>query len=379
MSALWERDPGSFSHNLILSRQYELRTIPNLFLTSMSVSPSQGDLVSWNVISQIHGNGANGWLYGALIELAYNGSHSRWTSNDWAFAPVDITNVSVPVIQNTGSNTSVTLNEHSQKLGASTNVTVDTPALRGRIECTPVDLSNTSNWLTTLNFSDKSEWDPSSTPPGLELGYSLGASKDLQYGGYMSLGGEDSPAYTTFFADHGNLVCCTNVTNGVPGRAAIGYWSPITLEMDPNNTPERNFTIKWIVGKPLDSLEDDSLYSTLENYTAPNVDYFRTGYFVWEEPPQMTALNCMPIFESSDAKVTVDLADAYVQKYSLNSAPVNATAAWSDEWFLHNRTMAITEEEEVFLVPECHCLVSLIVALSDLQWLTERVAMDISS
>lgn len=347
MSALWERDPGSFSHNLILSRQYELRTIPNLFLTTVTEDPSQGNTVPQSIIRQIHGNGANGWLYEALIELAYNGSHSIWTSNDWAFAPVDITNASVPVIQNTGSNTSVTLNEHSEKLGASTNVTVDTPALRGRIECTPVDLSNPSNWLTTLNFSDTSEWDPSSTPPGVKVGYSLGASKDLQYGGFMSLSGEDSPAYTTFFADHSSLACCTNVTNGIPGRAAIGYWSPITSYMGTGDTQERNFTIKWIVGKPLDSPQD-SLYRTSDNYTAPNVDYVRDEYFVWKEPPQMTALNCMPIFESSDAKVTVDLVDANVQKYSLNSAPVNATAAWSDDWFLLNRTISLTDDEEVF-------------------------------
>lgn len=345
MSALWERNPGSFSHNLILSRQYELRTTPNLFLTS--VDDSKNNTVLYSIIEGILGNGPNCWLHGALIELAYNGSHSMWTSNDWAFAPVDITNVSVPVIQNTGSNTSVILSEHSEKLGASTNVTVDTPALRGRIECTPVDLSNTSNWLSTLNFSDTSEWNASSTPPGLELGYSLGASKDLRFGGFMSLGEEGSPAYTTFFADSDHLGCCTNVTNGIPGRAAIGYWSPITSGMSIDDTQERNFTIKWIVGKPLDSPQD-SLYRTLKNYTAPNVYYVRDEYFVWEEPPQMTALNCMPIFESSDAKVTVDLADAYVQKYSLNSAPVIATAAWSDDWFLHNRTLPLTDDEEVF-------------------------------
>lgn len=136
------------------------------------------------------------------------------------------------------------------------------------------------------------------------------------------------------------------MTNDIPGRAAIGYWSPITSEMDTGDTQEENFTIKWIVGKPLDQLEISQTYRDhyLKNGD-PVVNYPRYSYFFWEEPPQMTVLNCLPIFESSYAKVTVDLADNYIQEYLLNSGPVNATGAWTDDWFVHNRTAPFVNEE----------------------------------
>lgn len=53
----------------------------------------------------------------------------------------------------------------------------------------------------------------------------------------------------------------------------------------------------------------------------------------------MTALNCLPIFETAEASVTVDLATSAVQNYSLATKPVDATAAWSDHWLPHNRTV----------------------------------------
>jgi len=50
----------------------------------------------------------------------------------------------------------------------------------------------------------------------------------------------------------------------------------------------------------------------------------------------MTALNCLLIFETAEASVTVDLATSAVQSYSLATKPINATAAWSDNWLQHN-------------------------------------------
>lgn len=196
MSALWARDPGSFTHNIILSRQYELRTLPSLFLAIVAGNPYRGNKVPPSVLTQIYGNVLNSWLYGALVEMAFNGSQTTLTSNDWAFAPLDLSNISVPMIQRVGSNDSATRDKTSPNLGATTNVTVDTPALRGRIECASLNLSNTSNWLTALDFSNRSEWDRILL--GHRSGNSLGASKDLQFGGYMSLNKNVSGPYTTF-------------------------------------------------------------------------------------------------------------------------------------------------------------------------------------
>jgi hypothetical protein len=59
---------------------------------------------------------------------------------------------------------------------------------------------------------------------------------------------------------------------------------------------------------------------------------------VWKEAPKMTALNCMPIFETAHATVTIDAASATVQKYHLTTEPTNDTTASSDSWLIHGYT-----------------------------------------
>jgi hypothetical protein len=337
MSALLERAPGSISQSLVLSRQFELRTIPSILVGLCSDAPDDdGYTITESVLGQVYGNVLNGWLYGAFVELSYNGSQPTWTSDDWAFPPVDLSKISTPVVQDIGSNSSREARSTLNLQGPSVNVTLDSSALRARIECTQVDVSNTSAWLQRLDFTNHIAWNQTTVPPGLKTGYSLGADGD----GFLPL--TQWTAWTTFFEDDSRIWCCSNETNGTADRAAIGYWS--TNFKDDNGDPDdwtfdeasgKNFTVKWIVGKPRQQQASPLTYTLGGSDSTPQL------YYVWEEPPQMTALNCLPIFETAEASVTVDLATSAVQSYSLATKPINAPAAWSDNWLQHNRSIEL--------------------------------------
>ena len=104
------------------------------------------------------------------------------------------------------------------------------------------------------------------------------------------------------------------------------YWSINSAEPSEISDPVANFTIKWIVGEPY-------------NKSARNVSGFEaddySSYFVWRDVPKMTALNCVPVFETVKAEVTVDVNSLAVQEYTLMTSPQNSSNAWSDFWIIH--------------------------------------------
>ncbi|KIW31793.1 uncharacterized protein PV07_03385 [Cladophialophora immunda] len=349
MSAIWSRQAGVLALNRTIPRQLELRSLPSIFTaepnTDLTAAEHLGDVVLRSILIQIYGSVLNSWLYAGLVDLAYNGSRPAWTTEDhWSFAPVDTTQLSIPTIQNVGSNFSTLTSSQSSP---SANITLDTPSMRARIECTELDLSNTSAWITTLNFTDSVNWDTSTLIPGLSVGYSLSASQDAYFpidlGPYHEVW---SGNLTTFFADDYTLVCCANMTNGEPGQAAIGYWS---VNTDRKGYTAGNFTVKWIVGKPYGQLAMPQLTSSYSQ---------QFGFFVWKKIPKMTALNCMPIFETASAVVTVDVASATVQQYHLTTRPLNDSTAWSDPWLVHGNQTLIELGSDESHVPTVNVTVS---------------------
>ena len=89
-----------------------------------------------------------------------------------------------------------------------------------------------------------------------------------------------------------------------------------------------NFTVKWIVGEPYQ--QQVQLADSPEG-----------ALFVWKSPPKMTALNCVPVFETVAARVTVDVETSTVQSHTLMTLPTNSRAAWSDPWLLHGNLSQI--------------------------------------
>jgi hypothetical protein len=208
-----------------IPRQLELRSLPSIFVSEIYVtevgSENPGDVGMRSILSQLYGGVFNSRLYSGLVDLAFNGSRPAWVSDDqWSFAPVDASNLSIPAIQKLGSNSSTPAIAQSD---SSVNITLDTPGIRARIECTELDLSNTSNWLTTLDFTNHSNWDVTSLIPGLAIGYSLGEMQDIYF--FIDpdpIGERPHENLTNFFTDHAQLICCANMTDDKPGQAAIG-------------------------------------------------------------------------------------------------------------------------------------------------------------
>ena len=209
------------TRTITIPRQLELRTIPSIFKATPGYGSTYTSDASMSILSQLYGSVLNGWLYGGLVELAYSGSRPSWTTQDsWAFAPVDLSSLTIPKVQTLGSNST---SEAITPAGAAASLTVDTPGMRARLACTQLDLSNTSAWIQTLDFTKPSGWNRSTVPPDIETGYALSATEDgffpLNIGRYHDIWEYNT---TTFFATHRRLTCCADGTEGQPERAAIG-------------------------------------------------------------------------------------------------------------------------------------------------------------
>lgn len=320
MSALWQRNIGTSLGNRRLPTQLEIRVLPQVFLVPENYEPT--DTYQLPVMTQVFENPFSSWLYGAVVQLAYNGSEPAWSLDGWSFAKIDLS--SIPGTSSTPNNKSnqshelgaLNFTDSWANVGGNVNVTVRTPAIRGRIECSLYEsLSNTSNWLQVLDLQNASYWNDSANPKMLTPGYELLTQ--------MTLTSPNNSQHwlTTTFADPARLVCCANETNDSPGPASIGYWSSNTNKK--LGTPTGNFTVKWIVGEAI-----EQQFLDLKNMS----------HFVWQSQPSITALNCQPIIETANASVTVDLASGAVQKYSILDTPKHATSAWNDNYESHNST-----------------------------------------
>lgn len=199
--------------------------------------------------------------------------------------------------------------------GGNVNVTVQTPAIRGRIECSPYpsqSVPDTSNWLQVLDLQNTSYRDVTANPRGFASAFEL--LTDITF----STQDGSQQWFTNTFAHPARLVCCANETDGSPDTASIGYWSA-----NGDSTTQGNFTVKWIVGEAI-----EQQFMNLQN----------NSHFLWQKRRSMTAINCQPIIETANASVTLDLTSGAVQGYFLMETPKLSTSAWSNNYEEHNST-----------------------------------------
>ncbi|KAI4711764.1 hypothetical protein J4E89_003206 [Alternaria sp. Ai002NY15] len=83
------------------------------------------------------------------------------------------------------------------------------------------------------------------------------------------------------------------------------------------------FVTKWIVGKPV---------------TVPGRDENQGPMLLFKDVPDLQAARCMPIVETSDAKVVVDVETGMVQSYEIISPVGPAKSAWSEVFVRHAPT-----------------------------------------
>jgi hypothetical protein len=302
MSALFERQAVNASYRAVLKRTLEPREVP-IITTVKTYETRLGiaipALPPFKVLNEPLLNPPENWLPGAAIQLSLNGTKPSWTQDDWSFIPIH-------------------LNINHQRNDKDTipsrkNVTITTSALRARLECVRVpEVANTSTWLThpeTIQSPTESF-----NLEGLERYYSFNHTMF-----------DNSPSNTSAFATSSVLRCCSNETKKDPGTAVIGYWSPVDVENFPNTNSQWPipFVTKWIVGKPL---------------TLMGSEHDGAQMLLFKEVPDLQAARCMPIVETADARVVVDMETSMIQSYEIISPVDAAPSAWSEVFVRHTPT-----------------------------------------
>ncbi|KAI0205212.1 hypothetical protein F4808DRAFT_473290 [Astrocystis sublimbata] len=328
LSSLWTRAPGALTNSMFMPQTLQLRNIPMVEVGTLPQSPHNG-AANAGLIKNIFSNLGTSWIYGATTQLTLQGPDPPWGVDGWSFVPRPL-NITSQSVQNTGNGSELSLE--------SVNVTVNTPAIRARLECSPSDIVNDEAlWLTRWDLTNKTYWNTSANPRGLEVGYELGVWEGADFGKTNEFPLRQSPEganlTTTFFVNNRRLQCCENRTIPSAGMASIGYWSPNTepgkTYPDFAKTWPANFTIKWIRGRPIEGI-----------LRAGQWPGETAKHLLFVEPPQMTALNCQPIIESANSQVTVDSNTGRVISYSILEMPQPYDDAWSSAWvaYQHNFT-----------------------------------------
>lgn len=174
-------------------------------------------------------------------------------------------------------------------------------------------MSNTSAWLSTLDFTDKDLWNDPTIPADIKTGYELklGLSMNQSLPDGASKYWDDEHPYFTFFAGQNRMDCCGSGSVPSVGEAAVGYWSPAA------DSKHTSVVVKWITGHPFS-----------DEFTDAN----NKSHWVWKDIPRVTALNCTPTFETANARVEVDLATDEVLDYIIIDDVVPDPHAWSNNY-----------------------------------------------
>ncbi|RVX66331.1 hypothetical protein B0A52_09762 [Exophiala mesophila] len=336
MSALWSRTHSTRGYVAEVPVSFESRQIPLLLVGTINDVDYFSSSFAGEVLRESFANQTTSWMYGANIQLSLNGSEPTWSSSGWSFAPVDLTVLPIKTIQNIGN--SSTDDERGVPLSSATFATLDTVGIHARLECTPFDAFESSDmWTTKQNLTDSSYWNTTINPASLKTGYELGtvacSTNNTNIGlGYLcgTAGGRN--VTTTFYVQPPQLSCCENQTDDGFGPASVGYWSANrgTGVLFPNTGQPYpfNLTVKWIHG------------IAQEGFVMANASS-EAKRLLWQEPPQLTAIECRPIIETANARVTIDIASSRVQNYTLTSDPVPDTDSWTDLFSIHNPAEAV--------------------------------------
>jgi hypothetical protein len=316
MSALFERQQGTSLHTETTDRMLELRQVPRLD-TFTGDTHVRGN-AALQALAKAYSNSATNWMYTGTIQLTLNGPEPAWSHEGWSFVPVDLSSLanttSTAQTQSTGE-----VFDENGPIGTSlsaSKISLTTSAIRARVECSPMDMTNTSSWLYTWDLTNTTERNATLNPSNLKTGYGM---KEILFEG---------ESYNTSTLTHPSLVyCCGNGTE--TGNSAVGYWS----SNNPNSFPHievegvTNFTTKWIHGRAR-----ANYYNNSEDL---NTSF--SGRLVFENAPSIQAVNCKPIIETAEAAVTVNQLTGQVYSYNILGQPVAAKQAWSDPFLTRKK------------------------------------------
>ncbi|KAF2437904.1 hypothetical protein P171DRAFT_477814 [Karstenula rhodostoma CBS 690.94] len=313
MSALFERKPANSLSSVTLNRTLDVRFEPVLTTIDVLSEPDVRFKPSEHanaVLSSIYSGSSYNWLYRATIQLSLGGPQLAWTRDEWNFIPVDISTASPAINDNPA-----VVNSTNNRLGLSTNVTLQTTAMRAWLECHQIDeIANRSTWLSNITAQDLP---PDVTTGDFKSGY--------QFNHFVF---ENTTSSTPILGQDRSIQCCMNGTTSNPQDAVIGYWSPLQKSLHPDwaaiGHPYQDrswplpFVTKWIVGEPI----------ALRNYNRDIILY--------KDPPVLQAALCQPVIDTAEATVTLDAESHIVYSYELLREPESLQSAWSDVFVRHD-------------------------------------------
>jgi len=190
-------------------------------------------------------------------------------------------------------------------------VTINTPSLRGRLDCKPINMAKVSSWATVLDFTNQDAWNDARIPADLQIGYELKvgiSTNTTNRDGTYTYWDEEHP-YFSFIASDTKAQCCGTENSETYKEASIGYWSPA------RDAQHSSVVVKWVTGLA---------------FGAQFIDSDGQAHLVWKEVPEVTALRCDPVYETANAKVDVDLQSGMVQNYEIVDVPLPDPNAWSN-------------------------------------------------
>ena len=304
MAALWTRELGILYYNVELSGQYELRSLPQIFSDSRPVIRAATNIAYPRIAEHLYGGELfqTSWMYGSLAELAFGALPPAWSKDGWSFPPVDLNGISkmIPNLPRSGT----------QNVSRSLNVSMISQGLRGRIECTIID--DQARWISEL--SNLTALRPYRTRIN-------GTATDL-------LSGFE-------FSSTVRVVNFTAYNESQPATVAIGQWlhfnySSDRTQGDPlyNAGTSQNFTVLWTNSSYPYLYEDDreDMYSGM--FDAP-------PRLIFAEKPQVQALECQPLFETSKARIVVNADNGNIYDIQHLEDVHPAATAWSNRFERH--------------------------------------------
>lgn len=323
MSAMFERESGTHFRDLDIARTLELRYTPyvtEVFAPYASAKNRtyfeniQGLLTTtksdqWidDLLESLIPESTANWMYSAVNQHSMNGSEPLWTRDGWNFIPLDVVEAERKI---RGSNK---YTEAISALYSSTNLTFDTPALRGRVECSPIpDFNDPNSWIYVTDDSLSNVTSGKTSCPVVYRG---------------------SEFVTNIMSEYGYLGCYVEDTEQLERMPqqqfqnfSGGYWSKNYYRptSDTAEDPTGNFTVKWVHGAA-------GSLTTTDRYGDVTHTYF-------PEVPKLQALNCMPIIERGNARVTIDPKVGQVLSYDIRGEPQLEEAAWVYSFVLRNLT-----------------------------------------
>lgn len=308
MSALFQQNSVSMPQTRNLERSLEVRRDPLLATTSLQYSEGIEDYMFYEgnpagevammlaeSLIDLEGN----WMYTALLQASLQGPEPPWSSDGWSFAPLNLSKLTRDLSISRTANP----RENGATKGLHTaNLTVKTSAVRGRVDCSFIEDLKPDMWLAT------------------EGGTRNSTSPDRLYYPQITLKFENATSQVTPMA--ATPECCYNrsdasiSTESLNMVTTLGYW---TENRDSINVTTRDFTAKWVRGKA--------------GFREVG-DFAQNPRMVFREPPAIQVLNCVPVFETADAEVTVEPSTGAVQEFDILGDPAPDAVAWSDNFQL---------------------------------------------